>query len=157
MLKSEVKKKRGGAQPGAGRPRGKKNKATLEKERVYAEYKNKIMHHADQIFQEQKKMAFGSYECYMVEYYKDEVTGKVKKNHVHITDPELINDILDDPELKQGDNYVLVRTVEPDKYTLDSMLDRAFGKATQVVEQTSINTNIDATPESLLPDDQKNK
>lgn len=130
MTKGEVKPKgkRGGKRPGAGMPKGKVTKKTLEKMKVMRKYEQKIMQHTDQIFREQKAMAFGSYEIFMVEHYKDEITGKVKKNHVHIVDPELIANILDDPDLKQGDNYVLVRTIQPDKFTLDSMLDRVFGK-----------------------------
>jgi hypothetical protein len=133
--KSEVKptKKNGGARPGAGRKPGGKNQATLDKERALAEYRQKIIAHADQIFREQKAMAFGTYELFIVEHYEDH-NGKVKARHVRVEDPELMANILDDPELQQGDNYVLVRKVEADKFTLDSMLDRAFGKATVVTE-----------------------
>jgi len=140
MPKSEVKHKdgRGGARPGAGAKKGSKIQRTIEKEHIMREYKNKILQHADQFFRVQKALAFGHYELFIVEHYEDEA-GKVKKRHILVEDPELMANILDDPELMQGDNYVIVRKVEADKYTLESMLDRAMGKASQTIEQTNIN------------------
>lgn len=145
MIKSEVKKGRGGARPNAGRPKGKQDPQTIEKNQVLQEYKNKILRHADQFFRTQKALAFGHYELFIVEHYEDH-NGKVKKRHVLVEDPQLMANILDDPELQQGDNYVVVRKVEADKFTLEAMLDRAFGKATQSIEQT----NINLTPQDVL-------
>jgi hypothetical protein len=148
ILKKSIKPHkdgRGGKRAGSGQKKGAKIKRTLEKEAVLKEYKEKILKHADQFFRVQKILAFGHYEIFIVEHYEDE-NGKVKRRHVRVEDPQLMADILDDPESMQGDNYVIVKKIEADKYTLESMLDRAFGKATQTVDQTV--TTI--TPETLI-------
>jgi hypothetical protein len=147
-LKKSISSKRGkngGARKGAGMPKGTKIKRTLEREAVMREYKEKILKHADQFFRVQKTLAFGHYEIFIVEHFEDE-NGKVKRRHVRVEDPQLMVDILDDPESIQGDNYVIVKKIEADKYTLEAMLDRAFGKATQSIDQTV--TTI--TPQDVL-------
>lgn len=138
MKKSTIKpqNKHGGPRPNSGRPKGKKNPDTLLKEAVLAEYRQKVMAKADQLLTAQMALALGSVECFIVEHYKD-IDGRTKKRHVRVDDPELMANILDDPELIQGDNYVFVNVVKPDTKTLDSMLDRAFGKATQINELTA--------------------
>jgi len=156
MTKSEVTKKRGGARKNAGRPKGKQDPQTIERNQVLQAYKDKILRHADQFFRTQKVLAFGHYEIFIVEHYED-ANGKVKRRHVLVEEPELMANILDDPELTQGDNYVIVRKVEADKYTLEAMLDRAMGKASQTVDiNADITTNINTIPDSLLPNDKKN-
>lgn len=141
MSKSEVKKpkkiigrtgKRGGARPGAGMPKGKKLHRTLERERVEREYKQKIMRQADKLFQTQSVLAFGSYVIYLVEHYED-IDGKLKSRKVLVEDPETIENVLNDPDMMQGDNYYVVQTVPPSEKTLTDMLDRAFGRPTQSV------------------------
>jgi hypothetical protein len=139
------KGKLGGARPGAGMPKGKVTKKVLERQRVEKAYKQKILNKADQILNAQLALALGSYELFLVEMYEDD-NGKRKRRHVQVTDPKLMQAILDDPGMVQGDNYVYVKTVEADKFTLDSLIDRVFGKATQSIDQTV--TTI--TPQDVL-------
>ena len=136
---------KGGKREGAGRKKGGKNKDTLERERVEYAYKQRILKHADKILNAQLALAFGSYELFIIEHYEDN-NGKVKKRHVRVEDPETMAAILDDPDMQQGDNYVMVKKVEADKYTLDALTDRAFGKPKQSVEQT----NINLTPQDVI-------
>lgn len=155
ILKKSIKPHkdgRGGKRPNSGQKKGAKIKRTLEKEAVLKAYKEKILNHADQFFRVQKTLAFGHYEIFIVEHYEDE-NGKVKRRHMRVEDPQLMADILDDPESMQGDNYVIVKKIEADKYTLEAMLDRAFGKATQNIEQKVTSITLDDIKRELTGTD----
>jgi len=128
-----IKGKNGGKRPGAGMPKGTKIQRTIEKERTLKEYQEMIRNHALQLFHAQKVLAFGSYTLFVVEHYEDE-SGKIQKRKVLVEDTEMMEAILNNPDMVQGDNYVVIQTNSPDKFTIDSMLDRAFGKATQSLD-----------------------
>lgn len=125
----------GGARANAGRPKGKPNPKTLDKQRAYKAYKQKIWNTADKLYQTQAKLAYGSIIIYIVEHYQDEM-GKTRKRKVLVEDPQLIEDVLNDPDMIQGDNYFAVTVIPPDPKVITDMLDRGFGKPSQSVEMS---------------------
>jgi hypothetical protein len=148
-LKKTIKGGHGGARPGSGIKKGTKLARTLEKERTLAEYQRMIREHANQLFQSQKALAFGSVTLFLVEQYED-AGGKIKERKVLVEDKQLMEDILNDPNMVQGDNYTLVVTNSPDKFTIDSMLDRAFGKAAQSISQDIKNESESELAKAIL-------
>lgn len=117
-----------------GRPKGSKDKATIEKERVLAEYRKKIMQHADILFKNQMHLAQG------VSYLYKFVKGKQKPQLV--TDPKEIEQYIltemgekieKEDKIDKSAVYYFITTDKPDNRAIDSMLDRTFGRATQPI------------------------
>lgn len=127
---------KGGARPGSGRKPGGKNKETLEREKVLAALRQRIMQKADQILNAQFTLANGMTFLYRIE--KDS-EGKNQKAEL-VLDPEEIKTFLDEyADFGSGtidDSYYYITTIKPDPQVLDSMLNRAFGKPTEHVEHT---------------------
>lgn len=117
-----------GRKPGPGRPKGKKNKETLEKEAMLAVYRQKIMRSADVLYQSQMTLARGQTYLYRIDTRS--------KKPVLVTDKDEIEDFL---QHKNGDamfgegKYYFLTTKDPDNGAIDSMLDRTFGRPTQVI------------------------
>lgn len=125
-----------------GRPKGLKNQATLEREAVLREFKQKVMRSADVLFNRQMKLAEGHMYLYKIE--KEVIIGPkggkkiIPKKPVRVTDEKEIELYLlealetgglSDPE----DTYYYVTVEKGDNKAIDSMFDRAFGRATQVL------------------------
>lgn len=128
----------GGKRKGAGMPKGKVLPKTLQKMAVAAEINQRTMRHADQLWNAQYQKAVGSVMVFRIDEFTDE-NGKIKKEHVHITDPDEIKQFLDNCEGcngYSGDKYYFITEILPDSKTIDSMFDRAFGKAPQSIEIT---------------------
>ena len=126
-------KKNGGARPGAGRPAGSQNKETKEKRKAEQEMIQRIINNLEGILNSQLNLAHGVSYLYRIDVSGE---GKSKKReHVLVTDPNEIKDYLDSQldEGEQLDNYYYITTKDPDGKAIDSLIDRAFGKATQKV------------------------
>lgn len=141
-LKSPPKNpNKGGARPGAGRKKGGKNKDTLAKEVIYAQYRQRVMKAADKLFNAQFSLAQGVQYVYRID--EQEIgNGNTKKTHVLVTDPEEIKELLDEHEGGDGEvngAYYYITAKDPDTRAIDSMLDRTFGKAIQGVEMSGKN------------------
>lgn len=130
--------KNGGKRPGAGRPKGGKNKATLEKQKVQEAFNQRVMQKADVLFNAQLTLALGSMKVFRID--ETEQDGKTKREHVHVTDPEEIKALLDEHDglngVVDGVYYYFV-DVSPDNKAIDSMLNRVFGRATEHKDITS--------------------
>lgn len=145
----------GGKREGAGMPKGKKIKRTLEKEHALKEYKARVIRHADTLFNAQFANAKGNTYIYRVEEEQHE-NGRVSKRHILVTEPDEIAMVLDATQGTSGEvqgGYYIVTTEKPDNKAIDSMLDRAFGKPTQTIntedengdkKPLSVNININA-------------
>ena len=127
-----------------GRPKGSKNKATLERERVLAALRQRTLEHADILFDAQLALARGLTYLYKIEKYYE---GKGKNRVLKRKKPQLVTSQLeieaylarqvdegdmDDPE----DTYFFITTKDPNNQAIDSLLDRTFGKAMQFTENT---------------------
>lgn len=134
---------KGGKQPGAGRPKGKKNSATLEKEAILKEYRQKILKSADVLFNAQITLARGQTYLYKIE--KEEIIGPKGGKSYKNKRPELVTSQWEIEDylqglIEEGDKddeddpnaaYYFLTTKDPDNKAIDSMLDRTWGKSTQ--------------------------
>jgi hypothetical protein len=126
----------GGKREGAGRKPGQLEQKTIEKIHVKKAFDRRVMRHADELFNAQFSLAVGSTYIYRVEETTG-ANGKIKREHILVTNPQEIKEVLDENEGmsgKVGDNYFIVTTAAPDNRAIDSLLDRTFGKAQQSVE-----------------------
>ena len=117
--------KKGGFRPGSGRPRGSKNKLTKEGKVQEVKIKERIIKNLDDLLNSQLSLAKGL--SYLYKIRMRNVGGKRKPEHIRVTDPKEIKAFLDgDAE----DEYYYITTKTPDNKAIDSLIDRALGKAT---------------------------
>jgi hypothetical protein len=131
---------------GRGRPKGAKNRATLEKAAVMEEFNQRVMNAADTLFNAQLKLATGSQIVFRIDRTTSE-NGKPKEEHVHVTNPQEIKELLDEHDGGDGlvnDHYYYFQAVPPDNRAIDSLLNRTFGKAKETHE-VDARLLIDAT------------
>lgn len=136
----------GGKRPGAGRKKGGKNAATLEKEAVYAAYRQRVMQNADLLLDSQLHLAKGLTYLYKIEKKKKVgPRGGVSyeaQRPVLVTDPEEMRAYIEgtlvegdaEDENDPGATYYYLTAKDPDNRAIDSMLDRSFGKAISTVQ-----------------------
>lgn len=135
------KKKKGGAMPGAGRPKGRMNNSSLDAMAVKKEYLTKIRRNASRLFNAQMSLAEGTQMLFVVH---TDSKGKRSKPEL-VTDPDLISRFIDEREGLDGVmeqegghmDYFFLTTKLPDSRTISDMLDRAFGKAEATLDVTS--------------------
>jgi hypothetical protein len=128
----------GGARPNSGRPAGGTNIASRTKAQAERELKQRIVENSQRILDKQLSLAEGVQYLMVI---RTEVGDNGKK---HKCKPEVVTDELTireylDGKLNQGgdDEYYFITTERPDTRVLDSLLDRAFGRATNNVDLTS--------------------
>jgi hypothetical protein len=120
----------GGPRKGAGRPKGKRDARTLERDRVFTKLKQRIMRKAGKILDAQFTLAAGMSFLYRI----DKDSADNRKKPVLVTDPEEISKFLDEHSEGSGEvggSFYYITTVKPDGFAIDSMLNRAFGKPAQ--------------------------
>lgn len=146
--------KRGGKQPGAGRPKGSKTKATLEKEAIKKVFDQRIMKVADRLADAQISLATGSQYLYKIE--KEEIIGPKGGKSYRAKKPVLVTsryeieaylegvvegDIADDRDPRA--TYYFLTAKDPENTAIDSMFNRVWGKPRESVDmQHSGNVNI---------------
>lgn len=115
-----------------GRPRGSKSVSTIEKEAVAREIKASILRMAGSLLQSQAALAKGLSFLYRIKTYKG---GKRSKPMI-VKDTDTIERYLAG-ELDNDENeYFFMATERPNNQALDSLFDRALGKAVATVELT---------------------
>jgi hypothetical protein len=135
---------RGGKRNNAGAPKGTVQRRSLEKAAVARAFRERTMKQADNLFNAQLAKAVGSIMVFRID---EEMTaaGKTKRVHTHITDPDEIKRVLDETsatgEGTVNGSYYFVTDIPPDNKAIDSMLDRAFGKAVQSIEVNDVTEN----------------
>lgn len=133
--------KHGGARENAGRPKGSKNKATLEQQKVKEAFNQRVMLHADRLFNAQMNLAVGE-QVLMVKVTERNSKGNVIRTyHEQVTDVELIKQYLDyeeginDTESPDDENnFYYLTTKSANNQAIDSLLNRALGKAPDKIE-----------------------
>lgn len=137
---------KGGKRPGAGRKKGSKSAKTLEKEKVLAEVRDRIMRNAQRILDSQLSLARGQQFLYKIE--KTKVIGPKGGVSYRSEKPKLVTDQWElqaylDGLVESGDmdderdpeaTYYFITTKEPNNMAADSMLNRTFGKPTEIHE-----------------------
>ena len=148
MIQFEQKKPKGGKRPGAGRPRGKKTKAVIDREKMISAMRQRVMGVAQGLVTKQMHLAIGQSFLYKIEK-KWIDTGKNKgfwKNSKPIlvdNDKEIaeylertITEGDDSEDRDDGATYYFITTKEGDGRVIEAMLDRTFGRPQQAVSVT---------------------
>jgi hypothetical protein len=120
----------GGKRAGAGRPAGSLNKVTEERRKTEEALQMRIMKNVERLINAQLTVAEGCSFLYRID--KDE-KGK-SQPAVLVTDRHEIEQYLDGET--EGESYYYITTQKPESYAINSMLDRAYGKAVQKTELT---------------------
>lgn len=162
----------GGRRPGAGRKPGKKLPKTLEREKILEAYRQRAMKLADKLLDKQLVLAYGQQFLYKIEkeWIKTGVNKKTgeengyyrSKRPVLVESEEEIRQYLESAvDLANGDieddqnpgaTYYFITAKEPDSDTLDSILDRTFGKSAQIAKIVDENDQpIPITSINVIP------
>lgn len=126
----------GGKRKGAGKPKGTLSSKTLEKQKVQEAFNQRVLAHANDLFNAQFRLAIGSQKVFRVDEEEDD-KGKVRRVHTLVTDPEEIKTLLDRHDGSDGtvdDAYYYFQEVLPDNRALDSLLNRTLGKPKDSVD-----------------------
>lgn len=117
--------------PGAGRPPGRQNATTIEKTAIKKAFEDRVASNADVLFNVQFNLAKGE-QYLMVKY--EVGNGKDKRTVTEVVDdPDTIKQYING-ELEDEDDYYYISTKPAVGAAIDSLLDRAFGKAPQKME-----------------------
>jgi hypothetical protein len=127
---------RGGKRPGAGRPKGAPNKATVEQRELERQFKEQIAAELLPLAQAMIRKAKG------VEHLQaqDPKTGQ----WVSVTDPQMMAKVLNGPE-----QYRRLSAKDPDTPALKECWDRLFGQAKQHVEVEDVTSVTQMSDEEL--------
>ena len=133
-----------------GRPKGALSASTLEKRKVEAAFNQRILKHANDLFNAQLNLAKGVTHVYKI---VESGEGKTKKReHVLVTDPEEIKALLDEHDGGNGvvdDTYYYITTKDPQNMSIDSLLNRGIGKPTDKVDVTTDGEALTSNKELL--------
>lgn len=120
---------RGGARPGAGRPKGKAEPQTIERAAALQAFRERVAKNVDKLFNAQLNLATG--ERYLMVKKTVYIDKEKKTWHEIVEDPNDIKAYLDG-ELTNTDTDYYYMSVKPaNNMAIDSLLDRTFGKAQQ--------------------------
>lgn len=148
----------GGKRAGAGRRHGSKNKKTLEREAAAKLYEQMVRENLQPLFRNQLWLASGLKFVYRKE--KHGTGASMRIEHVLLENPREIADALDiiaNGDFQDDDEgFVYVTTTPPENRAIDSMLDRALGKAVSKLDVTSGGEKL-PTPilANVLPSDDR--
>lgn len=131
-----TKVKHGGARKGAGRKPGVLMQKTKDKMLVVQEMRDRVIKNVDGLLNSQINLAKGVTFLYRIDEEMND-KGKVKRKHVLVEDPEEIRQVLDENGGEGGnvnEHYYYMTTQKPDNQALESLFNRAFGKAKESVD-----------------------
>lgn len=144
-------KKRGGARPGAGRPKGRLDDKTVDRLRTQKAIIDRIHVHADEMLNVALNKARG--ETYLMRKVTErDSKGKVTRvYHEIVDDPHTIIEYLDsdqDGSFGEEDEWYYMTTKPGSMDAIKDLYDRAFGKAAQ-----TINADLTSKGEKLAMTD----
>jgi len=127
-----------------GRPPGTKSQATLEREEVLKQLRQKTMTAADQLFIAQMSLAVGYLYLFKIE--KETIIGPKGGKSYRAKPPKRVEalweieayllGLVDEAEIDKGPaaTYYYICVKDPQNAAIDSLQDRTFGRSTQSVE-----------------------
>lgn len=122
-----------------GRPRGKANAKTIELSAQRKKFRDRVARNANKLYNAQYNLAVG--ESYLMRKVTERNTkgSVVKVYHEIVTNPKTIIAYLDgelegNESLNNDNEYYYITTRGANNMAIDSMLDRAFGKADQKID-----------------------
>lgn len=117
-----------------GMPPGKVQEKTIEKRVAMEVFRERVRKDLDALYFAQRSLAFGCTFIYEIVYSTTKRKEK-KRENILVTDPEIIKQVLDEigdgSEGTVDEKFYFVTTEKPDNKAIDSLLDRAYGKALQ--------------------------
>lgn len=113
-----------------GRPKGRKNDATLEREAVAKAVQQKIFKMADKLVDSQMIVSMGTHRMCVITKGPD---GKPSLETIR--DSDRFNVLLETG--KYGVDYIILAAADPDWKAGDALLNRALGKAPESVDITT--------------------
>lgn len=129
--------KKGGARKGAGMPKGMTTKKVLEQRAVNDAFRQRVLKHADRLFNAQLNLAVGE-QVLMVKSTTGE--GKNRKTtYEQVTNADTIQRFLDEADgsptsLGEDENWYYLTTKPANNQALESLLNRGMGKAPDKIE-----------------------
>lgn len=133
MNKKSKKTGRGGARPGAGRPKGTKDLHSKEALKARELFIKRVARVTDKLFDAQLTEALGTSHLFRkVKERNDD--GKVIRTYIEeVTDKHTIQAYLEGEfaggdTVNDGDNYYYITTKSPNNSAIVAMLDRGLGK-----------------------------
>jgi hypothetical protein len=116
-----------------GRPKGRKNRRTIEREQAKREMDARTFNNIHPLYDAKMTLALGQKFLYRIDkkwIQKGKSGYWVDKPAVIVTDPQEIAEYLDGLLNKGGDgaSYHYITTKEPSIQAIDSLMDSAFGK-----------------------------
>lgn len=159
MEDAPIKRQKGGPQPGSGRPKGKRNAATLERDAIAKAMDQRYMALADKIVNAQATLALGQTFLYKIEK-EWRTTGKKNKDGSMVgywfnkapkqvsTQWEIekyLGEIAENngdlsPDREEGDTYYFLTAKEPNNQALDSIINRFRGKPKETIDVNTTTT-----------------
>lgn len=136
---------------------GIKHKTTMAREQMLEHLKQTISDRAKKLIDIQTVLANGAIKVFKTTYHFEgdgKNRKKVANKPVLVEDTEELSNVLD-YEFCEGENpsddmqYFFVMTKEPDNNAINSLLDRAFGKATELKKVGLTFEDIDDDVKSL--------
>jgi hypothetical protein len=134
-----------------GRPLGRKNNTTLEKELILQRVRQRVYQSADILVDAQLSLARGTSYLFKADTDDD---GKSRRP-ILVTDPEEIAAYLVDDYNALETTYYYITTEKPENNAVNSLFDRAFGKAVQASEISGpggepLSTNLSESDRSAI-------
>lgn len=132
----------GGKREGAGRPKGRLANHTMTAQQAKARFIERVNKHVDDLFDAQLDLAKGE-KILMVKITERDDDGKIKKiYHEVVTDPETIQQYMNNEEgynagyenLNDDEEFYYITTKPSNNQAIQGMLDRAFGRAPEKIE-----------------------
>lgn len=134
-----------------GRPKGKKNSATIDREKVLELAKDIIAGRTRKLIDTQTILAIGAIKVFVI---KSHWEGAGKNKRKVKSKPEIVSNDEDiikviDYEYGEGedpntdDEYFFVMTKDPDNQAINSLMDRTYGKATENKNVTAVIRTMD--------------
>jgi hypothetical protein len=150
LIKKSTRPNNGGKRKGSGRPKGAINKKTLEQKIIKDALIQRVLNNNQALLNAQFSLAYGCSYLYCITTDKKGVRSK----------PELIQDIDTierylSGELEDTDkeSYYYITTEKPNAYVIDSLLDRAHGKAQQSIDHTNDGGKFEL-PQVFIPEEE---
>lgn len=131
--------KNGGARKGAGMPKGMTTKKVLEQRAVNESFRQRVLKHADRLFNAQLNLAVGE-QVLMVKVTETDTKGRVTRTyHEQVDNAETIQQFLDDADgsptsLGSDEHWYYLSTKPANNQALEALLNRGMGKAPDKLE-----------------------
>jgi hypothetical protein len=125
---------KGGRQPGAGRPKGTKNPATIQKEAAREALRQIVLRDMERLVKAQMDSAVGIHHFIL----RDPKTGKFER----VTDEDRIVEALNAEGAEEGKTYY-IHTKDPSTQAFTDLMNRALDKPKEQEQEIKVSGSVD--------------